>query len=364
MQAVDRGIGRLDWLDYARLVCALWVMLDHYLVTLVHPWVMPGVRGFGFAADIAIFGPIALFVFLMMSGMVITIVAQRQSAETFVAHRFARVYPTFFILMTLTAILSHLGPERIHVTLPQYLANLPINAPLFGHRFVGGVYWTLVVEVLFYAGVLAVIMTGAVRRMQTVVTVWVLLQAITAPLPWRLPLISLDYYFIAAGAVLGLYYQGRNDRQNLALLAVAVPLCMICVVHYAGKYHYDPVIGAIATVLIFALFLFMRGRNPKLPGARRIGSMTYALYLLHFHVGMIIFYHWMNDANKWWLVAGTCLFVTALSFAFDDLIEFRLRRFWVDLSRRTIARPFARWDRRSGAAARASTEAAEAPQSA
>lgn len=339
MQAAGKAGVRLDWLDYLRLVCALWVLFGHYLSTMVGTIVQPGVSGYGLAGEIGSYAPVALGTFLMMSGMVITMVAQRETGETFFAHRFARIYPTFFVLMTLAALMSTLGPERIHVGLVQYVANLPVNAPFFGQRFVVGVYWTLVVEICFYFAMLAVIMTGAIRRLQTVVACWLLLQAAAVALPWRVPLLHLDYYFLAAGAVFGLLYQGRNVRLNLALLAVSLLLCLRAIVHYGHAFAFDPVIGGIATILLFGFFLWMRGRNPKLPGARRIGSMTYPLYLLHFHLGAIIFFHWIDEDNKWWLVGATSLFVIAASFAFDHVVEFRLRRYWIALARRTVARP-------------------------
>ena len=52
------------------------------------------------------------------------------------------------------------------------------------------------------------------------------------------------------------------------------------------------------TVATFALFLFMRGRQLRLPYAKRIGSLTYMLYLLHFRVGLTIFHWTMTERNK------------------------------------------------------------------
>jgi len=365
MRGADQVSGRFDWLDYVRLICALWVMFGHYMVVGVHPIIGHGISDYGLATDIARFGTIAVFLFLMMSGMVITLVAQRETAETFVTHRVARIYPSFFILMTLTALIGPLGPPQFHVTLPQYLANLVIDAPLFGERFIGGVYWTLVIEIIFYLAVLALVATGAIRRLQTVAVIWVLLLVAALALPRRLPLLGMEYSFLAAGMVFALYYQRRNERLNLALLTILLLLCLTCALHYARLYYANAGITAALTVFIFGLFLFMRGRNPRLPAATRIGSMTYPLYLAHYHVGLIVFFLWINEANKWALVLGTSAILIALSFAFDDVVEFRLRRFWRKLARRTVARPFAGWDRwmagRNGAASPSSGETAELP---
>jgi len=113
------------------------------------------------------------------------------------------------------------------------------------------------------------------------------------------------------------------------------------------QFRFDPLIGSIITIGIFGLFLIMRGRNPTLPFAKRIGSMTYALYLLHFHIGLTIFSRWIDESNKWLMVAGVSLFMIAASFAIDHVLEFRLRPFWLKLAARTVARPFARWGQRN-----------------
>lgn len=339
--------GRLDWLDYGRVLCAMFVLLDHYLVVAINGRIANGITSYGMASEVARFGTISLFVFLMMSGMMITIVAQRQSAATFVTHRFARIYPMLVLGMTITALVSQFGPEQLRVSLTQYLVNLfLIDSRVFGYRFVDAVYWTLIIEFIFYAAVLAVMMTGAIRRLQTVVTVWIALQLACVALPWRLPLIGIDYYFLGAGAVMALLYQRRNERWNLMLLAVSLLLCLRCAVDYARSFGFDATIASVVTVLIFAFFLLMRGRDLKLPFARRLGSMTYALYLLHFKIGMIIFYWTIDEANKYWVVVGVTLGMIAVSFAIDEVVEFRLRSLWVKLASRTVARPFAWWDAR------------------
>jgi peptidoglycan/LPS O-acetylase OafA/YrhL len=334
-------IARLDWLDYLRLACALIVMVGHYFAVTADPHLGRGITGYGIASQISHLGTIALFVFLMMSGMVITMVAQRETAATFVARRVARVYPTFLICMTITALLTPFGPEHLRVSLPQYLANVAINAPAFGHRYVDAVYWTLVIEITFYLSIVLVILTGAIRHIQRVVTIWITLQLACTLVSSRLPILGLDYAFLGAGAALALYYQRGNDRVNLILVGASLIACLRCTVFYSSLYQFNPFAGSAMTMLAFGLFLFMRGRNVPLPFARRIGSMTYVLYLLHFCIGLAIFYQWVNDANKWWMVAGVSLLMITIAFAFDDLLEFRLRPLWIRLASASIARPFA-----------------------
>lgn len=334
-------VRRMDWMDYLRLLCAILVMLDHFALVGLDRRVSNGITGYGFLTEIARFGNIALFVFFMMSGLVITLVAQSQSAASFVTRRATRVYPTFLLCLTITTLLAPFGPARFAVTLPQYLANLTLHPMAFGYRYVDASYWTLPVEITFYAAMVAVMMAGWIRHLQVVVAAWVLLQLACAPFFPNLPLFGYLYAFLAAGAVFALLYQRRNEWLNYGLLAISFLLCQRCVFIVARQASFNFWVGGAAITLVFALFLFMRGRHVDLPGARRIGSLTYPLYLLHFHVGLTLMSWWVSEANKWAVLVGVMLVLIALSALIDDVIEFRLRRVWAGFFRATIARPFA-----------------------
>lgn len=342
MGAAVKPGDRLDWLDYARFASALVVMLYHYLVVGTDPRIARDVSGFGLAADIASYGPIAVFAFMLISGMVVTQVAQQQDATTFAVHRIVRIYPLYLFAMIVTAAVGLFGPERFHTSWREFLANLIINAPLLGERYVIGITWTLVLEVVFYIAVFGVIVTGMIHRLQQLIAGWVVLLIVGLFLPWRLPMLSWEYAFIASGAVLALLYARRNERLNIVLLALSLIPGLGYVVHTARASGFDPHIGVAIMLGIVGLFLWMRGRNPRLPYARRIGLMTYSLYLLHFRIGLTFFFWWMTEANKWWVVIGTCVFMIALSFLVDDLIEFRMRRIWSRIVTCGLVEPLAR----------------------
>lgn len=337
---------RIDWLDYARFASALVVMLYHYFVIGTDPRIAPNVSGFGLAAEVFSYGPIAVFAFMLISGMVVTMVAQQQDAATFAVHRIVRIYPPYLFAIIATALVGAFGPERFHTTWREFLANLIIYAPLVGERYVIGITWTLVLEVVFYIAVFGVIVAGMMHRVQQLVAGWVALLIVGLFLPWRLPMLSWEYAFIASGAVLALLYARRNDRLNYLLLALSLIPGLGYVVHTGRVSGFDPYIGVAITLGIVGLFLWMRGRNPRLPYARRIGLMTYSLYLLHFRIGLIFFFWWMTEANKWWLVIGTCIFMVALSFLVDDVIEFRLRSVWKRWVTRIVVEPIAALHRR------------------
>lgn len=337
---------RIDWLDYLRLLCALMVLAAHYVVVVVPK--IPGLThtNLGLISDIFSYGHIGLFAFFIMSGMMITQIVQRQRLSTFVAHRVTRVYPTFLVCLSITTLLGIGEVGRMHVGFWQYLANLTIDAEAFGYRPADASYWTLTVEITFYVMIIAVAMLGWVRNIQTVVAVWIALQVIAAPFFPRAPLLGADYYFLAAGCVMGLLYQRRNEKLNLALLAITALLGTRTIFIASRGMPFNPWIGIVVMMGVFVLFLAMRGRDIRLPLAHRIGSFTYPLYLLHFKIGTIMLLWWATDANKWWLVVALSLGMILFAFALDDIIEFRLRATWRRLAKATVARPFQWWEQR------------------
>ncbi|GAA0312174.1 acyltransferase [Sphingomonas oligophenolica] len=337
---------RIDWLDYFRLLCALIVLMAHYVVVVVPK--VPGLTNtdLGLISDILSYGHIGLFAFFIMSGMMITQIVQRQTLSTFVSHRVTRVYPTFFVCLTITTLVGIGEVGRMHVGLWQYVANLTIDAEAFGYRPADSSYWTLTVEIIFYAMIIAVAMLGWIRHIQAVVAVWIGLQMIAAPFFPRAPLLGADYYFLAAGCVMGLLYQRRNEKLNLALLAVTALLGTRTIFIASRGMPFNPWIGTVLMMGVMVLFLGMRGRDIRLPWAHRIGSFTYPLYLLHFKIGTIMLMWWATDANKWWLVLALSLGMILFSFVLDDIVEFRLRETWRRLARATVARPFILWEQR------------------
>jgi len=166
---------RIDWLDYIRLLCAVTVVMTHYVGVVVPNIFGPAKTDLGLITDISHYGHIGLFILFIISGMMITQIVQRQKLSTFVTHRVTRVYPSFVICLTITTLMGIGEVGRMHVGFWQYLANLTTNAPAFGYRPADSSYWTLTVEVTFYAMIIAVAMLGWIRHIQIVVVVWIAL---------------------------------------------------------------------------------------------------------------------------------------------------------------------------------------------
>ena len=113
-------------------------------------------------------GCYAVYTFFMLSGF-LTVYSCKEDANagSFLKKRFFRLYPMFWICMTVTALYMFvIMPERAP-SLKQFLLNLTMTPSLFGVEAVDGVYWTLAKELFFYFGFAAVLQLGFFKKDKT-----------------------------------------------------------------------------------------------------------------------------------------------------------------------------------------------------
>ena len=116
-------------------------------------------------APVAQYGFLGVPIYFAISGFVIAYSAEGRTAVGFAIARFSRIYPTFVLCMTLTfAATALLGAGHFEVTPAQWFGNLFIAAPLVGQPYVDTSYWSLAIEVIFYAWVTVFIAFGLFPR--------------------------------------------------------------------------------------------------------------------------------------------------------------------------------------------------------
>lgn len=168
MAHVDRtDSSRVPALDLMRLAAVGAVILYHYGFWGPASHGVPQVA-LPMLAPVAQYGFLGVPVFFAISGFVIAYSAEGRTSVGFAIARFSRIYPTFVLCMTLTfAATLLLGAGLFEVTSKQWLANLFIAAPLVGQPYVDTSYWSLVIEVAFYAWVAAFIALDCSRAGST-----------------------------------------------------------------------------------------------------------------------------------------------------------------------------------------------------
>lgn len=269
-------------------------------------------------------GYFGVHMFFAVSGYVIALTLDRcHSLGEFVARRFARLWPTMALCALLTYCVMSLAPGTFGTSAAGFLPSLTFIAPeafnrVFGtdeYRWIDGAYWSLFVEVRFYAlaGVLyfaqpkqfvrnvaiisaaiiaAYLVTLALQARAVVSTLVIF--GIADYLPWFL--IGIAAYsrkpVLAYGAIVGLLLQAWvSDNTALAIAAITIPAIMWAVLSVA------PI-----------------GRILSMPWIAGIGVSSYSLYLLHQYIGVTLISYGRDD---WayvlpFVVTGIMVYVSRL----------------------------------------------------
>lgn len=320
--------GRLHELDVLRGIAAIGVLACHYTSELHKLGRLTGDFRLGS------YGP---HLFFMISGFVIIMTLTRCKRPTdFLFSRFSRLYPVYWVAVlfsTFVLLLFHRPGMPNQPTIVQLLGNLTMCQTWLGIPDIEEPYWTLAVELKFYALMFLLLVTRKLRWIEPCVVSWLsmvvvfrLLDSQVTWLPHALatPLI-LDYAHLFAAGVM--FYRLRTEggswlRHTVILLAV--PL----------QFWSEGTESAVLVVLFVAVFyLFVHGRLTWIVSAplKFLGGISYALYLIHASAGIALI-HALSDFGTpvaMLLLAPTLLSLlvaSALTYGFEKPCLARMRK--------------------------------------
>lgn len=327
---------RVNEIDLLRFIAALAVVFFHYafrgyaadgLSPMPYPWLAPAAK----------YGYLGANLFFLISGFVILMSAEQASLRGFVVSRVVRLYPAFWACCTLTFLLSLLwGAPRFHATPVQYLANMTMLGGFMGASWIDGSYWTLFVEVKFYALVCAVLALGRMRQVQALLAIWLLLSVLATVWPnkyLRYCLIT-DYaaYFIG-GATCYLVWARGLSAARIGMLALCWWLALVQAIQAVADMadHYaTPLSPWVAGAVVsgsFVVMLLVALRATGAVGRTRwlaAGALTYPLYLLHENAGFILFQHAYPAVNAHVLLWGAVALMLTMAWLVHTQVERRL----------------------------------------
>lgn len=302
-QATGQGAGlaRVQALDLLRLIAVLGVILFHYgfrgptAFNVTHVAVPE-------LAWIARYGFLGVPIFFVISGFVIAYSAQGRTATTFAIARFSRIYPCFIFCMTLTfSALLFFGPPHFETTFTQWAANLFIAATALRENYMDSAYWSLVVEITFYAWI-TILLAAKVfpRRVDALVLTWLFISMgneLTVDNQIVSRIFLTDHSgFLATGVLIHELYRGRRDIALQCHLGLSVATALFQALHNLRWLRdRDNVFDdwTIATICLGSILLIIAAtRIRRLPIQSSIvfaiGGVTYPLYLLHQQLGYTI----------------------------------------------------------------------------
>jgi peptidoglycan/LPS O-acetylase OafA/YrhL len=325
---------RIQEIDLLRFLAALAVVLYHYTfrgVTASEQSIMP----YPWLAPVAMYGYLGVNLFFLISGFVILMTASSGSLKSFFTSRVSRLYPAFWACCTVTflAILA-IGAPRHTATLTQYLVNMTMLSEFFGVQPIDGVYWSLFVEIKFYAMVAMVLAIRKINHAQRFLAIWLLASIALVVFPNRRILrdiLIVDYaaYFIA-GATLYLVWREGWTMTRLTMVATSWVLALYqsrlfangLTNHFATVFEYSVVAGLIT--LFFIIMALVAAKRTGIFGRTNwllLGAITYPLYLLHETVGYMIFNVAYPTINPHVLLWGMIFAMLLVAYAVHVLVE-------------------------------------------
>jgi peptidoglycan/LPS O-acetylase OafA/YrhL len=337
---------RLPGLDILRLGAALLVVIYHY-----------GFRG-GLNGEFLNF---SLFetgswvqyfyfgvqLFFIISGFVILWSAENKSWIDFAIARILRLWPAYLICVSITAATFYWTDTQLFETsVFHWLTNLTFFAPAFGQSFMDGVYWTIVLELIFYFWVMAALWAKLLPRFTHELCLgWMIV--IVANEFWlesgiasKALLTSHGVWFIIGILMYSMWSRGASAITNILLVtAIALSMIMAVIEHMgiAGQYGYSveflrPMIANSAVIFLAAATIVMGNRLPGGRIAFVLGGLTYPLYLVHQNVGYIMINDLrqsMSDVQAVGLVVVAMLVLSTVIFLFWERPVGRLLKHFV-----------------------------------
>ena len=330
-------VRRLAFLDAIRGVAALCVLLHH-----VFSDATPALR----AVTVNWFnlGDFGVYTFFLVSGFIIPVSLERHpTATSFWRSRFWRLYPPFWFSLAAVVILGALGAIELDPAFFTHpLRNISANASMLAY-FVHvpqalGVYWTLSIELLFYALCTILKLTHLINRRVLVTCLSVVLYLLSA-LACLTPHFDARHFQSTLGGLLltallgSVAYETYAEGKNSTSLIILTPVVLATIVTGIWlRYGLHPATDSIylgfsaqaySWMLAFVFFFLMYSLRAATFGAPFLwlGRVSYSLYLMH---GIVI----------------TLLQATHLSRTLYSVLAISLSLLTAELCYRFIEKPF------------------------
>lgn len=311
---------RLLELDAFRGLAALAVLVFHYTTRYDNLYGHPAR-----VSDFSV-GEYGVQLFFMISGFVIFMTLQKtRTSRDFFVSRASRLYPVYWAAVLLTfAVTVLFGLPGLEAHGWEALVNLTMLQRLFGVPHIDDVYWTLTVELAFYALMWLVFATRQLGRIELLGGLWLLLMALygVSERVWEAALPGPVANFLLlehgplffAGILFYRLYHGDTSRYTLPLLALCLGL--------------QPLVGEPEAIGgFFALFsLFLRGwvRFLAQPPLLFLGTISYSLYVLHQNIGYVVMrelYALEPSLPVWFVLGAPLLLALGLASVFTFAVE-------------------------------------------
>ena len=237
-------------------------------------------------------GASGVALFFLISGFVITKAAMRETWKTFIARRIFRILPMYFLALIVFWIIKSVVSNQPSPSLKVVVASLSLLGDFKGApNQLGGVDWTLRIEILFYAfTALGLILFALFKRAKDVRWVVLTLTGVLAVLVPFLPAFPRGGLAGGYAAIFGPIFLGGIALALHSLRLISVPtLCGILALAYLSSAtaqtefrtdaHYGPFLLWAYGIFLLAYFLYPKAQVNSIMAW--LSGLSYSFYLFH-----------------------------------------------------------------------------------
>lgn len=370
-------------IDAVRFLAAVLVMFFHYgfwvgfKTTTSAYLISQGLVSYPALFEWTKFGWIGVQIFFVISGFVIAYSAEKATGYKFLVARVVRLFPAAFVCATISLIAGIL----VHYTSYPELFLLYVKSVTLWPQgpWIDDSYWTLAIELFFYAVVFLLISFNRFHLIAKVAIAMGLVSLVfsligllgRSPVAESLPHVLLKIQdsrvadllllnhgmFFALGVFLWLQLLKKRASQHIfwcGLFMVAGCIQIAATVaSFNAKGAEMPLLVPVAIWLAaLGIIVFSVVLNPLLANApvwvaktlRRMGLMTYPLYLLHQNTGLAVIGQVIKQGvDPYVALCIGITFALAASWTISVYLEPRLQKgmktFLLSIQEKALARP-------------------------
>jgi len=322
-------------LDGLRLIAALTVLSFHYTAINKTYWGNTAGDEFPTLSILTRYGYLGVNLFFIISGFVILMTAYGRTTSDFVASRFSRLFPAYWVAVVLTVVLQLFWDEGRNTSVYGSLMNLTMLQEAWDVTNVQGAFWTLWAELKFYLLIGIFIVVGMTRqRIIAFAFLWPVLaqvaRATDADMLASLLVVSYAPYF-ASGMLLFLLHREGSDLLVWLGVAMNYILCLHQATNYAKNTapnhssleNSQLVTALIITAMFVAIYLASHGRLAQLSWGwlTVAGALTYPIYLVHGQLGFFLIETLHDRLNSYLLLALAVVATLGLAWLIHRFVE-------------------------------------------
>ena len=272
-------------------------------------------------------GNYGVYLFFMISGFVILMSLERsRSAMDFVVSRASRLFPAYWSAVLVTAaVVGACGMPWQVLPAHDLLLNFTMVQQILGGRHLDGSYWTLQVELFFYAQMLFWFMLGQLERIHWVIAGWLLLAvsyAVAVRHHVHFSYAAREVLLVRHIAFFGLgilFHRLRGHPQETMRNVCMIGLCLATIAIVG-----PPVLLLVAMFGCVVFWLALAGDLHWLRARPLVvlGGLSYSLYLLHQAIGFALI-HWLEQHGSpaGATVVAVVLAMLGLAFVLHRCVE-------------------------------------------